>query len=110
MPLRPFQALPARIKTTMTVEDFIAAQIKIIREGRFDGYLPVLWVETPSQVNVDVLMDELEANELEMAARDWAQRLAGKHDYFLAFRADESHIMVVTRIGTTASERLAAID
>lgn len=107
--MRHFQALPARIKTTMTVEDFIAAQIKIIREGRFDGNLPVLWVETPSQVRVEVLMEELEADEIELAARDWAQKLAGEHDYFLAFRADESHLMVVSRIGTQAANCLAEI-
>lgn len=92
----------------MSVDDFIAAQLQVIRDDDFGEYLPTLWVETPRQVKVDILMDELEGGELEMLAREWAQKLAGKHNYFLAFMTDESHLKVVARVGTVSTQHVVA--
>jgi hypothetical protein len=95
----------------MTIDEFIAAQLKVIRDCcGFNEYLPTLWVDLPRQVNVEVLTDDLEADELETAVRDWAHKLSNKHDYFLAFKAGASHIKIVARINMMASERLVAID
>ncbi len=79
-------------------------------DGDFDQYLPTLWVETPKQVSVNVLMDGIDGNELETVARRWAQKLALKNDYFLAFRADNSHLKVVVRIGAMENEYLVSVN
>ncbi len=95
----------------MTVDEFITAQLQVIRDCcDFNEYLPTLWVEMRSQVNVEVLTDDLAPDELETVAREWAQTLANKHDCFLAFRAGPSDIKIVARINMTASERLVAVN
>ena len=66
-------------------------------------------METPTQVKVNVLVDEFDADEIETAAREWAQKLSHKHDYFLAFKADKSHIKIVARVGMVIIERLVTI-
>ena len=93
----------------MTVDDFIDAQQQLIAEGDFDGYLPTLWVETPGQVKVNVLMDAPDGEELETVAREWAQQMARKHDYCLAFKADDSRLKVVARVGGVSSERIVPV-
>ncbi len=93
----------------MTVDGFIAAQQQVIAEGDFDDYLPTLWIETARQVRVNVLMDAPDGDDLERVARDWAQQMARKHDYCLAFKADDSHLKVVARIGRLETDRLVPV-
>ena len=93
----------------MSVDDFIAAQLQLIRDGDSNEYLPTLWVEAPTQVRVNVLTDECDEGELETVAREWASNLAHEHDYFLAFKVDETHLKVVTSVGTIAREQVVAI-
>ena len=93
----------------MSVDDFIAAQERLISEGNFDEYLPTVWVETSRQVKVNILMHPPEGFALVTAAREWAQQQARRHDYCLAFKADESHLKVVARVGAATSEHIVAI-
>jgi hypothetical protein len=93
----------------MTVDDFIDTQRQLIADGDFDGYLPTLWVETPRHVKVNVLVDAPGGEELESVAREWAQQMARKHDYCLAFKADDSRLKVVARIGGLTSERVVPV-
>jgi hypothetical protein len=94
----------------VTVDDFIAAQRKVINECGVIEYLPTLWVDTPKQVSVEILTDDLADNEIEAVARQWAQALASKHDYFLGFRAGLSQLKVIARVGGSRSEYVVALN
>jgi hypothetical protein len=90
----------------MTVDEFIAAQQEVIAEGDFNDYLPTLWIETARQMKVNVLTDPPDGQDLERVARDWARQMARKHDYFLAFKADDSRLKVVARIDGVQDDRI----
>jgi hypothetical protein len=97
----------------MAADEFIAliaAQKQLIAEWGFDGYLPTLWVVSANAVDVNVLADAPDGDELERIARDWAQQKAQKHDYYLAFKADDSHLKIVARVGAVTSEELVQVD
>ena len=94
----------------MNVDDFIALQQQFVAETGFGEYLPTLWVETPRQVKVNILMDPPEGDELEVVARDWARQLARKHDYCMAFKADDWHLKIVARVGAVTREQMVAVE
>jgi hypothetical protein len=93
----------------MSIDDFIAAQQQFIDERDFNEYLPTLWVVTPRQVQVNVLMDPPEGVELEVSVRNWAQQIARERDYCLAYKVDHSHLKIVARVGVVASEQTVAV-
>ena len=89
-----------------TLDEFIATQKLLIAECGLESFLPVLWVVTRRRVDVNVLT-ESETDEL--IIREWALEIAGKHDYCLAFRFDETHFKVVARICGTSSEQVVEL-
>ena len=93
----------------MTIDEFIAAQQDVIADGGFEEYLPTLWVDRGRLVEVNVLTDPpKEVTGVEAAARGWASTVAGRCDYFLAFRRGAC-LKVVARRGGNVVEQLVGL-
>ena len=95
----------------MTVDRFIAMQQEVIADGGFDGFLPVIVVETRRAVRVKLLEDVPDDVDIERFVKDWAAAATNrKQDYLLAFKVDDKHFKVVCRVGATTHERLVLVD
>ena len=95
--------------TSMNFEEFVATQVKFAAKSEFWNYLPTLWVETSRKLTVHVLTDAPDGAELDVVARQWAEQLAGKHDYFLAFKAGRVHLKAIARIDGLLQETNALV-
>jgi hypothetical protein len=94
----------------MTIDDFIATQLQVIRKHGIETYLPALHVETRWRIKVSVMTDGPDDGvELEPLVRAWAERLAKSHDYGLGFRVNEYQFRVVVRVCGHVSERLVEV-
>jgi hypothetical protein len=90
----------------VTLEQFIAAQQAVIAECGLNSFLPTLLVESFWGCKINVLADVPDDGEIESVAVEWAQRVAGRKNYFLAFRLNGDQFKVVARKGKLVSERI----
>ena len=78
----------------------------ILEKDGLDGYLPTLVL--PARDHIMVLEGIPQDVDVETAAREWASRSArANEDFFLAFKLDDCHFKVVTRLGEHIDERVA---
>jgi hypothetical protein len=90
------------------IESFIAITRDIIAEDGLEDFLPTLMF--PDRGAVHVLEDASDAMDHEAEALAWVrQAVPPQENYFLAYRADEQHFKVVSRINGEQQERLCPV-
>jgi hypothetical protein len=80
----------------------------VIEQDGLAEYLPTLVL--PQRNDVRVLEGVPEDEDIEVAAKGWAERIAdANEDFILAFKADANHFKVIARVSGVCSETLCHV-
>ena len=79
------------------IDQFIAMTRRIIAKDGFDDYLPTLLL--PSRKDIRVLEGVPVDEDVEKVVVDWAARIVGpEEDFLAAFKFDDTHFKVIARL------------
>ena len=86
---------------------FVVMTQRVIAKDGFDGYLPTFVL--PARRHVAVLEGVPEHVDVAVAARRWAEDMAGPDDFLLAYKLDSGHFQAIKRTAGAIEERVVAI-